>query len=135
MLSASGQNLQEAKEALKGAGEEYVSLTHVSQIVLSADSEYRAVLEAVLEEPALGQGATVWLVADGSAKDLLEAVNGGAKRLSSIELNSGVKPVTVLQSVMQLEECGWVELPTLALDNNILVWSGTDTVREVVYGA
>ena len=135
VLSASGQNLQEAKEALKGAGEEYVSLTHVSQIVLSADSEYRAVLEAVLEEPALGQGATVWLVADGYAKDLLEAVNGGAKRLSSIELNSGVKPVTVLQSVMQLEECGRVELPILVLHNNILVWSGTETVREVVYGA
>lgn len=135
VLSASGQSLQEAKEALKGAGEEYVSLTHVSQIILGADSEHRAVLEATLEEPVLGQGATVWMVADGSAKDLLEAVNGGAKRLSSIELNSGAKSVTVLQGLMQLEECGWVELPTLTLDNNILVWSGTETVREVVYGA
>lgn len=135
VLSASGQNLQEAKEALKGAGEEYVSLTHVSQIVLGADSEHRAVLETALEEPALGQGATVWLAADGSAKDLLEAVDGGAKRLSSIELNSGVKPVTVLRSMMQLEERGWVELPVLKLNENILEWCGTEMVREVVYGA
>lgn len=135
VLSAAGQNLQEAKEALKGAGEEYVSLTHVSQIVLGADSEHQTVLEAVLQEPALGQGATVWLVEEGTAKNLLETVEGGAKRLSSIELNSGVEPVTVLQSMMRLEEFGRVELPTLNLEEDVLNWSGTELVREVVYGA
>ena len=103
--------------------------------MLGADSEHQTVLEAVLQEPALGQGATVWLVEEGTAKNLLETVEGGAKRLSSIELNSGVEPVTVLQSVMRLEEFGRVELPTLNLEEDVLNWSGTELVREVVYGA
>lgn len=135
VLSASGRDLQEAKEALKGAGEEYVSLTHVAQIVLGADSEHRAVLEAALDEPALGQGATVWLVAEGTAKDLLESVDGGAKRLSSIELNSGVKPVTVLQSLMRIEESGKVEVPVLGTEEGALVWEKTKMVGEEGHGA
>lgn len=135
VLSASGRDLKEAKEALKGAGEEYVSLTHVAQIVLGADSDCRAVLEAALDEPALGQGATVWLSGRGSANDLLEGVGGGAKRLSSIELNSGVKPATVLQSLMRLEERGQAEIPVLKQDAGTLIWSGITVVREENYGA
>ena len=135
VLTASGRDLQEAKEALRGAGEEYVSLTHVAQIVLGADGEHRAVLEAALEEPALGQSATVWLVAEGAAKTLLEGVGGGAKRLSSIELNSGVEPVTVLQSLMRLEEEGQVEVPVLGTEDGTLVWMEMKTVGEEGHGA
>lgn len=134
VLSASGRTLDEAKEALKGAGEEYVSLTHVTQIVLGADSDHRAVLEAALSEPVLGQSATVWLSAEGTANNLLSKVNGGAKRLSSVELNSGVKPVSVLQSLMKLEENGWVEIPVLALEKGTLDWTGTKLVGEETYG-
>ena len=135
VLSASGRNLQEAKEALVGAGEVYVSLTHVTQIVLGAESDHQTVLEAALEEPALGQGATVWLAAEGTANKMMVSVNGGAKRLSSIELNSGVRPVTVLQSLMRLEETGSVRLPVLEVKGNVLVWKGTDVVETVNYGA
>lgn len=122
VLSASGRTLQEAREALKGAGEEFVALTHVTQIVLGADSEYFAILEAALEDPDLSQSATVWLADGRTARVLLESVEGGAKRLSSVELNSGVKPVTVLRSLMELEETGRVELPVLALEKETLVW-------------
>ena len=135
VLSASGRTLQEAKEALKGAGEEYVSLTHVTQIVLGANSDHRAVLEAALDDPVLGQGATVWLAGSETARDLLESVNGGAKRLSSVELNSGVEPVTVLQSLMRLEEAGEVKLPVLVVEDDVLVWAGGRIVREEWYGA
>ena len=134
VLSASGRTLQEAKEALKGAGEEYVSLTHVAQIVLGADSDHRAVLEAILGDPVLGQGATVWLAGHDTANDLLELVNGGAKRLSSVELNSGVEAVTVLQSLMRLEETGWAELPVLVVEKNVLVWTGVRMLVEERYG-
>ncbi|MGN1003264.1 MAG: hypothetical protein ACI4O5_00390 [Oscillospiraceae bacterium] len=130
VLSASGANLEEAETALKGAGEEYVSLTHVTQLVLGADSDLPAVLEAALEEPALGQGATVWLAADGTAQELLEGAGGGAKRLSSIELNAGVPSVTVLQSLMRLEENGWVELPALKLEGDTLAPAGMKQIRE-----
>ncbi len=134
VLSARGRNLQEAKAALVSAGETYVSLTHVTQIVLGAESDPWVVLEAALEEPALGQGATVWLTAKGSAHDMMMSVDGGAKRLSSIELNSGVKAVTVLQSLMRLEESGGVRLPVLEVKESTLVWKGTEVVGAVNYG-
>lgn len=134
LLSGSGRDLAEAEAALKGAGEEYVSLTHVTQLVLGADSDLPAVLEAALEEPALGQGATVWMAADHTAKDLLEGAGGGAKRLSSIELNSGVTPVTVLQGLMRLEEDGQVELPALGLEEGTLEPVGIKLMREETHG-
>ena len=134
VLSASGTNLKEAEAALKGAGEEYVSLTHVTQLVLGADSDLPAVLEAALEEPALGQGATVWLAEDGTAQELLEGAGGGAKRLSSIELNAGVPSVTVLQSLMRLEENGWVGLPALKLEGDTLAPAGTKQIQEETDG-
>lgn len=135
VLSAWGRDLQEAKEALAGAGEVYVSLTHVTQIVLGAESDHRAVLEAALEEPALGQGATVWLAAGGTARNMMMTVNGGAKRLSSIELNSGVRPVTVLQGLMRLEKEEGVRLPVLEVSGSTLVWKGTKVVGEEGHGA
>ncbi|MGN0968217.1 MAG: hypothetical protein ACI4O3_03015 [Oscillospiraceae bacterium] len=130
VLSASGADLEEAKATLKGAGEEYVSLTHVTQLVLGADTDLYAVLDAALEEPSLGQSATVWLAADGTAQTLLEGAGGGAKRLSSIELNSGVPSVTVLQSLMRLEENGWVELPLLGLEGETLAPVGVIRIGE-----
>lgn len=134
VLSAAGRTLQEAKTALKGAGEEFVSLTHVAQIVLGADSDHCAVLEAALEDPVLGQGATVWLTDSGTAKNLLESVEGGAKRLSSVELNSGVQPVTVLRSLMDLEEAGCVELPVLAVEENTLIWKKVWVLEREPFG-
>lgn len=134
VLSGAGRDLAEAEAALKSAGEEYVSLTHVTQLVLGADSDLPAVLEAALEEPALGQGATVWMAVDGTAKELLEGAGGGAKRLSSIELNAEVTPVTVLQGLMRLEEEGWVELPALGLEGETLMPAGTQLIQEEVHG-
>lgn len=130
VLSASGATLDEAKTALKGMGEEYVSLTHVAQLVLGAQTNLATVLSAALEEPALGQSATVWFCETGSAQALMDKVGGGAKRLSSIELNSNVQPVTVLQSMMQLKEQGWVELPVLRSEVETLVPAGTRLVWE-----
>lgn len=134
VLSASGADLAEAEAALKGAGEEYISLTHVTQLVLGADSDLPTVLEAALEEPALGQSATVWLAAEGTARELLEGAGGGAKRLSSIELNAGVPSVTVLQSLMRLEEDGRVELPALTLEGETLTPAGTKQIRREADG-
>ena len=135
VLSASGRDLQEAKKALVGTGDVYVSLTHVTQIVLGKESDHQKVLEAALEETALGQGATVWLAAEGTANQMMVSVNGGAKRLSSIELNSGVRPITVLQSLTRMEETGSVRLPVLQAKGNTLVWKGTNVVEKTKYGA
>ena len=133
VISVSAVDLDQAKAALKGAGEEYVSLTHVAQLVIGADTGVRDVLEAALEDPALGQGATVWLAETG-AKELMEGVGGGAKRLSSIELNNGIEPVTVLQSLSRLEETGQVELPVLTVEGETLVPAGTRLIWEDTHG-
>ncbi len=135
VLTASGRSLEQAKTALKGSGEQSVSLTHVTQLVLGAESDLFAVLEAALAEPALGQGATVWLTQRGRAEELLAGVGGGAKRLTSIELNGGAVPVTVLQALMRLEEEGQVELPVLGQEGEWLVLVGTQTRRRGDHGA
>lgn len=135
VLTASGQDMEAAQAALRGAGEEYVSLTHVAQLVLGGETDLATVLEAALEEPALGQRATVWLAAGGTAENLLTGAGGGAKRLSSIELNCNVTPVTVLQCLMRLEETGQVELPVLEVEGETLVPAGTKVIREGTDGA
>lgn len=112
---------EESQQKLKEAGEEYVALTHVTQILVGEDSDLRRVLEGALAGAEVGQTSTVWLVKTGTARDLMEAVNGGAKRLTSIELNvSGVTPRTVLEALAELEHEGTVSLPALtAKDGNL----------------
>lgn len=127
VLSADGADFESACAALQAAGEKYVSLTHVTQIVLGKETNLIKVLRAALDEPALSQKATVWAAA-GSARELMEGVGGGARRLSSIELNSGVVPVTVLQSRMRLEERGRVEIPAIRNDRGILQPAGMLTI-------
>lgn len=133
VLSASGATMEEAKEALKAAGEEYVSLTHVTQLVLGAQTELASVLDAALREAALSQSATVWVASNGAAKELLERVNGGAKRLSSIELNGSAEPVSVLKATIRMKDAGQVTLPVLSAEGEELSLAGTKTVREEIY--
>lgn len=134
VLSATGNNIDQAQNNLDGAGEEYVSFTHVAQLVLGADTPVRVILEAAMEEPTLGQGATVWVVEDGSAMELLKAVDGGARRLSSIQLNGGVESVTVLQALMRLEEHGQIALPRLTLKEKQMVLGDTIIIKEEAHG-
>ena len=134
VLCAGGEDLLQAEAALKGMGEEYVSLTHVTQLVLGRDTQVREVLQAVLDEPDLGQGATVWIAREGTAQQLLQGADGGARRLSSIQLNSGLEPVTVLQALMHLEEDGQVALPQLALEGETLVPLEPILIREDDHG-
>lgn len=120
LLSAQGEDLDGAKAALKGAGEDYVDLTHVTQLVVGEGADLYALLEAALLEPETGQSATVWLVREGTAQQLLTQARGAARRLSSIELNCGLSPVTVLQGLMELEEDGASQVPTLYVENGVL---------------
>ncbi len=127
LLSASGENLEQAKAALRAAGEEYVALTHVAQIILG-EGETAAILEMALKDTVLSQSATVWATEQGTAEALLTATGGGVKRLSSIEINAGVQPVTVLQALRDLEERGWSEVPTLKVEADKLVLGKGKTI-------
>lgn len=130
VLSATGRTMEEAEQNLKGAGEQYVSLTHVTQLVLGAQTDLAAVLAAALEKNELSQSATVWIAREGTAQELMEMVGGGGRRLSSIELNSDARSVTVLQSLMRLNEKGEVELPLLTREGETLVYAGVRRFAE-----
>lgn len=120
LLSAEGTDFEESVQKLKEAGEEYVALTHVTQIVVGEGSDLRPVLEAALLQREVGQAATVWR-AEGRAGELMEGVNGGAKRLTALELNTaGLKTATVLEALAQMEERGRVELLRLGQREGIL---------------
>lgn len=120
VLTAAGRDLEESCQKLKEAGEEYVALTHVTQIVVGADSDLQMVLTAVLEQREVGQSATVWRCEE-SARETMEQVGGGAKRLTSLELNqSGLETLTVLGALAQLEQAGEVSLPGLTVREGVL---------------
>jgi len=108
-----------------------VALTHVTQLVVGAESDLRAVLEAALAQREIGQTATVWLAQDGPAKELLEQVGGGAKRLTSLELNADeLEARTVLDALAQLEQDGQVALPALTVADGALEAAGMTVWKE-----
>lgn len=115
VLTAEGESFEACVRNLKQEGEESVALTHVTQIVVGEESGLRAVLEAALSQREVGQSATVWR-SEGTARALMEQVNGGARRLTSLELNAAdLETATVLAALAQLEETGGVTLPRLGV--------------------
>lgn len=131
VLTAEGTSPEESHQSLKEAGEEYVALTHVTQIVVGENSDLRAVLEGALVGKEVGQTATVWLVREGTARTLMEEVKGGAKRLTSIELNTaGLTPRTVLDALAELERYHEVDLPTLSVKDGRLEMAGMTVWKE-----
>lgn len=114
-LTAEGESFEKSIQNLKEAGEESVMLTHVTQIVVGAESELSAVLWDALCQREVGQAATVWR-AEESARLLMTKAGGGAKRLTSLELNrAGLDTVTVLEALAWLEEHESVDLPVLGV--------------------
>lgn len=120
VLFGAGEDFEGAVQTLKQSGEESVALTHVSQILVGEGSDLSLVLEAVLRNREVGQSATVWQTV-GPARELMEMVRGGAKRLTSLELNgSGLTKITVLETLARQEEVGRVDLPLLGVVEGIL---------------
>ena len=120
VLFGAGEDFGEAVRDLKRSGEESVALTHVTQILVGEGSDLSSVLEAVLLNREVGQSATVWRTV-GPARELMELVRGGAKRLTSLELNvEGLTKTTVLETLARQEEVGTVDLPLLGVVEGVL---------------
>lgn len=127
---ATGENLAQSRQRLKETGEESMTLTHVTQVIVGAEGELSELLEALLFDREVGQTATVWL-AETEARPLMEQVGGGAKRLSSIELNTeGLKTRTILEALAALTEDGEVALPLLAEEEGTLIVAGERIWKE-----
>lgn len=134
LRSATGETMETCRQVLREMGEESVALTHVTQVVVGAGSDLETVLEELLLDREVGQTATVWLAAGEHAQTLMERVGGGAKRLSSIELNvAGLETRTVLDALASLEETGSVTLPLLEEKNGTLEVAGQVIWKEGWY--
>ena len=124
LARTTGATLEEAFAALPTAGEEYLSLTTVTQIRLGEGTDWRAVLDYVVKDKAMSYTATVWAV-NGFAGDLLEqTTDGGVGRFGVLD-QSGVEEVTVKTALAGLLTDGSVMLPVLALRESLLTPVGT----------
>jgi hypothetical protein len=129
VVSVTADTPEEAMVALEGAGKGYVSLVYVTQIILGCDTPAEAVLSRAMEEKRMGQTATVWVTATGTAKELIEKTKGGAERLASIEQNTDVKSLTVVEASAQLNETKEIQLPILTVEQDNLAAKGYAVVQ------
>ena len=112
VVSASGDTLEEAFDALPTAGEKYVSLTNVTHILLGDGIDTLALLRYVVEDPDMSYMARVW--AGGFAGGLMEDMKEtGLERFRTLE-QSGVATVTVKTALAELLSGQTAEIPALS---------------------
>ena len=107
-----GADFESALEGLPWSGEEELSLTSVSWLIVGRDVALEQVLTAALRDPELGAAATVWLAEEGAA-ELLERCGDPASALELLK-RRGVEAPTVVQALAALERGGGLSLPLLA---------------------
>jgi len=121
-----GTDFESALEGLPWSGEEELSLTSVSYIIVGRDVELREVLLAVLRDRELGASATVWLAEEGAAALL----DGCADPSSGLDLlkRQGAEAPTAVEALAKLEGGEELTLPLLAGDRPDLIdweeWRG-----------
>lgn len=116
---AAGESFDAALEGLPWSGEEELSLTSVSYLVVGRDVELREVLLAVLRDRELGASATVWLAEEGAAA-LLDRCPDPAAGLDLLA-RQGVEAPTAAQALARLEGGEVLSLPLLAGDRPALI--------------
>lgn len=107
-----GGDFEQALEVLPWSGEEELSLTSVSYIIVGRDVKLEEVLLAALRNEELGASATVWL-AEGGAAALLAECEDPAAGLELLTRRETEAP-TVVQALAALEGGGTLTLPLLA---------------------
>ena len=109
---STGADFAQALEALPWSGEEELSLTSVSYLVVGRDVALEEVLLAVLRNEELGASATVWLAETGAA-DLLDGCEDPAAGLDLLARQEMGAP-TVVEALAALEAGEALSLPLLA---------------------
>lgn len=121
--TASGADLNEARQKLPWTGEKEIALTSLSYIIVGANADLERTAQAVLDDHELSPGASVWYAEN--AGELLEACEDPAARLAVLE-EKGIKAPTAVQALARLGVDGYVELPRL-------VWNGEEIEAEGVF--
>ena len=114
-----GGSFGEALEQLPWSGEEELSLTSVSYIIVGRDAALEEILLAVLRNRELGASATVWLAEEGAAVLL----DGCADPASGLDLltRQGQNAPTAAEALARLEGGETLTLPLLAGDGPALI--------------
>ena len=114
-----GADFERALEGLPWSGEEEMSLSSVSYIIVGRDVELRKILLAVLRNEELGASATVWL-AEGGAAALLAGCGDPASGLDLIKRQE-IEAPTVVEALAKLERGEALSLPLLAGERPSLI--------------
>ena len=117
--SCAGTDFNEALAGLPWSGEEELSLTSVSYIIVSRDVKLGDTLLAALRNEELGAAATVWLAEEGAAA-LLAGCADPANRLDLLTRRGSGAP-TVVEALAKLESGETLTLPLLAGDGPALI--------------
>ena len=122
-----GGSFGEALACLPWSGEEELSLTSVSYIIVGRDADLRDVLLSALRNRELGASATVWLAEEGAGA-LLDSCADPASRLELLA-RRGIEAPTVVEALACLEGGEILTLPLLAGREMELIdweeWSGS----------
>ena len=121
-----GGDFEQALEVLPWSGEEELSLSSVSYLIVGRDVELGEILLAVLRNEELGASATVWLAEEGAAA-LLAGCKDPASGLDLLA-RRGAEAPTVVEALARLEGGETLTLPLLAGDRPALIdweeWRG-----------
>ena len=107
-----GADFDSALERLPWSGEEELSLTSVSYIIVGRDVDLKAVLLSALRNEELGASATVWLAEEGAAV-LLAGCKDPVSGLDLIKRQE-IEAPTVVEALAKLERGEALSLPLLA---------------------
>ena len=114
-----GADFEEALEGVRWSGEEELSITSVTYLIVGRDVELENVLLTALRNEELGASATVWLAEDGAA-ELLGGCEDPATALELLE-RQGLEAPTVVEALAALYRGDELCLPLLTAGENGLV--------------
>lgn len=117
-----GETLESVFAALPTAGEQWFSLTNVTQFLLGDGVDPVEALTFILNESGMSWRANVWYA--GLAAALMEEqADGGTARLTVLE-QSGAATVTVLEALAGLAGEGAASIPALTMRGGVLTAAG-----------
>ena len=117
-----GADFEEALEGVRWSGEQELSLTSVTYLIIGRDVEPESVLLAALRNEELGAAATVWLGSNGAA-ELLGSCEDPASALELLE-RQGIEAPTVVEALAALYRGDELRLPLLTARENGLTQTG-----------
>ena len=120
-----GAGLEEALEGLRWSGQEELSLTSVTDLIIGPGVESESVLLAALRNEELGASATVWL-AEGGAAELLGSCADPASALELLE-RQGWEAPTVVEALAAIYEGDGLCLPLLTAGEDGLMGGMEET--------